>query len=475
MPLYNPAQIVEDYSGGVGKAAGAEPLKQIKSAFDIMYSEEQLLNGEIVNVVKPCLTFCFDGGYQAEYTNILPVFEAKGIKGTSYVQTSVIGGSESGQPIMTEAQILELQNLYGWEIGSHSVNHPSLPSLTEANIEYELSESKRVLEELGCEITGIAYPVGDFDERVLKLTRKYYKYGVITSTGGTINYMPTNTYKLIRYSLTQTLAQLKTGIDNSIASNAWMIIYMHGFQVDAEKLQLVQDVIDYAISVNIDIVTAKEGYERRANKIDIGFQGVNRWASDDQTYDYNGKYFYISAEGQLKSNMFGVIDTDSYTAAQLITGYPKNSVTTFRVSSSNTTGFPDATTGLCTTYKVGVNGWDRQEFRKYNTSELWSRYVNASGAWTTWVQYGFSTHIIGSSNGYAAAQPITDFPTNKITIHRVNATGSAGFPEDQAGLCTTYRFSTNGVDRQEFRPINKNEIWGRYTDGSGAWTVWAQI
>ncbi|OQC75281.1 MAG: hypothetical protein BWX44_00012 [Spirochaetes bacterium ADurb.Bin001] len=126
-----------------------------------------------------------------------------------------------------------------------------------------------------------------------------------------------------------------------------------------------------------------------------------------------------------------------------------------------------------TTYRFGINGVDRQEFRKYLKNELWCRYV-ADGTWTAWAKQALSSEIVyftGAPNGYTAAQLISAYPTG-TTIFRVNASGAAGFPSDLPGMVTTYKFGINGIDRQEFRPISTNDLWRRYTDDSGNWTPW---
>ena len=55
----------------------------------------------------------------------------------------------------------------GVEVGSHTVNHPHLPRLSDAEIEEELADSRGRLEEgLGRPCRILAYPYGEHDERV---------------------------------------------------------------------------------------------------------------------------------------------------------------------------------------------------------------------------------------------------------------------------------------------------------------------
>jgi len=61
----------------------------------------------------------------------------------------------------------------GIEIGSHTVSHPHLPQLSDAELDRELSESKAELEdELGAPCRLLAYPYGEEDDRVREAARR---------------------------------------------------------------------------------------------------------------------------------------------------------------------------------------------------------------------------------------------------------------------------------------------------------------
>jgi len=59
------------------------------------------------------------------------------------------------------------------EIGSHTVTHPHLPQLSDAELDRELRDSKAELEdELGRPCRHLAYPYGDEDDRVRSAARR---------------------------------------------------------------------------------------------------------------------------------------------------------------------------------------------------------------------------------------------------------------------------------------------------------------
>src|SRR5580700_5786687 len=89
-----------------------------------------------------------------------------GLKGTFYVPTKC-----SEWPLMTAA-VRELMWM-GMEIGSHTVSHVVLPKVTDSLARYELTESKRALEDLtGRPITAFCFPRGKFSARTCALVQE---------------------------------------------------------------------------------------------------------------------------------------------------------------------------------------------------------------------------------------------------------------------------------------------------------------
>jgi peptidoglycan/xylan/chitin deacetylase (PgdA/CDA1 family) len=84
----------------------------------------------------------------------------------------------------------EAFDLAGWDelrqldpsivtVGSHSMTHPVLPSMSAGEIEAELAESRRIIEaKLGRPADFFSYPNGDVDERTLAGVRRHYRGAV---------------------------------------------------------------------------------------------------------------------------------------------------------------------------------------------------------------------------------------------------------------------------------------------------------
>jgi len=118
--------------------------------------------------------------------NALPVLERTGVKATVFACTGYaddgrplevagLGGERRERPQELETMKWnELRELAerGIEVSSHTVSHPHLPRLSDAELADELRVSKQRLEaELGRPCPMLAYPFGDCDERVRAAAR----------------------------------------------------------------------------------------------------------------------------------------------------------------------------------------------------------------------------------------------------------------------------------------------------------------
>jgi len=116
----------------------------------------------------------FDDGYDDLYDELLPLVIEHHYTPVVFLVADRIGDSNvwdqaSGlraRNLLTLEQIREMQK-YGVEFGSHTLTHPWLPGVSDAQLRREVTESKHRLEEmLGEEILSLAYPYGGVDRRV---------------------------------------------------------------------------------------------------------------------------------------------------------------------------------------------------------------------------------------------------------------------------------------------------------------------
>ena len=120
----------------------------------------------------------FDDGYKSQYTNAKPILDKYGYKATFYIVCEYVGGGE-GQVHpnvkMTWEEIITLHN-EGHDIGSHTMSHDDLDSLSEKGLEYEVGGSKECLFDQGIIPTSFAYPLntGAQNAAVVNTVAKYY-------------------------------------------------------------------------------------------------------------------------------------------------------------------------------------------------------------------------------------------------------------------------------------------------------------
>jgi peptidoglycan/xylan/chitin deacetylase (PgdA/CDA1 family) len=104
-------------------------------------------------------------GYLGFYKLAVPVFERYHVPVTEFVHTKFVGGRQ-GRWKMNWSQLKQLDREGLVSIQSQTVTHEDLPTLSVDKVDWEMRESKHVLEaRLGHPIRFIAYPDGKFDAR----------------------------------------------------------------------------------------------------------------------------------------------------------------------------------------------------------------------------------------------------------------------------------------------------------------------
>ena len=108
---------------------------------------------------KP-VVLTFDDGYVSMYNTVYPLLKARGWTGTFFCITDARWSANS----LSEQMIAEMA-ANGMEIGSHTVTHRELDSLSESSMNRQLCESKEILTTVtGCEITALCYPSGKYND-----------------------------------------------------------------------------------------------------------------------------------------------------------------------------------------------------------------------------------------------------------------------------------------------------------------------
>lgn len=141
---------------------------------------------------KP-IVLTFDDGYEDNYTEMLPILEAHGMKAVVYVITN-----ELGKPGYLSLEQLKDMQRRGIEIGSHTADHLSLKMLNGDLRSHEIRDSKIFLEWSGLEtIYSFSYPNGAYDDEIVEMLKSEKYLSAVTGDTG-LNNLETDPYHLRR-------------------------------------------------------------------------------------------------------------------------------------------------------------------------------------------------------------------------------------------------------------------------------------
>lgn len=185
---YNNEVPILCYHGVLDEAWGDKSIFTKVDEFEaqMKYLDEQgytsLFVSEIAeaNKYEKPIIITFDDGYKDVYENAFPILKKYNIKADLYVITAYL----DGEVYLTTDMLKELAESPLIEIGSHTVNHAVLTKKNNEEIIKQLSESKRILEEITkTKVETIAYPTGAYNDNVINLTKEYYKYALSIEDG----------------------------------------------------------------------------------------------------------------------------------------------------------------------------------------------------------------------------------------------------------------------------------------------------
>lgn len=137
------------------------------------------------------IAFTFDDGFEECHSVIAAILEKYGTRGTFFINANYIDSSLEYQDAfhhrintftkqpMSWAQVINLHER-GHLIGSHGLDHFDFGELSDDEIEYQVTENKRILEsKLNYQCEHFAWTYGQFKHfplNALHIVKKYHKY-----------------------------------------------------------------------------------------------------------------------------------------------------------------------------------------------------------------------------------------------------------------------------------------------------------
>jgi peptidoglycan/xylan/chitin deacetylase (PgdA/CDA1 family) len=161
---------------------------QLRTLLERGYRATTFYQAVIGPPVPRTLAVTFDDAYRSVIELAFPLLSRLGIPATVFVPTRFADTSVAmswpgidrwlGGPHEEELGCMSWEELgqldkAGWEIGSHTHTHPSLPTLDDEALMRELRESYEICSErLGKSCRSLAYPFGAYDDRVVAAARR---------------------------------------------------------------------------------------------------------------------------------------------------------------------------------------------------------------------------------------------------------------------------------------------------------------
>jgi peptidoglycan/xylan/chitin deacetylase (PgdA/CDA1 family) len=196
--MYHHIRDFNDPTDAIGTNLSVPP-KKFADQLDLLkskgYTTITLRDLDKKSIPAKPIILTFDDGYDNFYLNAYPELKKRGMTATIFIITGDIGKSE----YMNESEIKEL-NSNGIEVGSHTISHPDLRTLSTAKAQNEIANSKETLEKLlGNKVISFCYPSGKFTEETVSILKNSgYEFAVTTNSKLTTfeNLLELNRYRV---------------------------------------------------------------------------------------------------------------------------------------------------------------------------------------------------------------------------------------------------------------------------------------
>ena len=164
---------------------------------------------------KKPVVLTFDDGYVDATKDVLPVLEPLGWPATFFIISSRIGE----RAFLTATQLRRL-SAAGMDIGSHTVDHLELPSLSESSRAQQLTQSRKELEKvLGHPVRWFCYPAGRNDAAsAASVAKAGYLLGYTTEGGSVLRADSLTQLPRVRVSGGESIGQFAASVKAASAA-----------------------------------------------------------------------------------------------------------------------------------------------------------------------------------------------------------------------------------------------------------------
>ncbi len=225
----------------------------------------ELVKVEPKPFAKAMVSVTFDDIYTSAVDLGASELEKRGWKGSFYVTSRY---AREGKAPYADANKIQQLISKGHEIGSHAHTHPYLSQLQDIEARAELRSGYEYLKSLGQAPAGVAYPFGDFSDKVEAETKTIHAYARTSLVG--LNDKTADPYRLRIMPVTSstTTSELFAWIEDAERTSTWLILLFHDIQpgkaADAYVTPLTQytQILDYLQRKKLMVVPVNEALKQ---------------------------------------------------------------------------------------------------------------------------------------------------------------------------------------------------------------------
>lgn len=218
---------------------------------------------------KSILSICDDDTTYDAIPSLKTICDTKGVKCSFACIAAKLTNGEYAENLTN--RLLEYQS-EGFHIANHSYSHgdfwktdSDLFNISEC--ESDLIMAMQIFREKGfIDSDYLVTPFGGSEQPLQNLARKYGFNCLIDSADTKMNHYGQNgRYKVRRILIapTQDLNYYKELIDTAVANGDWLVLETHTSMSSQWDATLVENIIDYALTKNIDIMPLNEAFQTR--------------------------------------------------------------------------------------------------------------------------------------------------------------------------------------------------------------------
>ena len=143
-------------------------IKKFKEHIVFLHQNYSFTDIATKSSTQPSISITIDDGYKDSLDGI-EVLVDKGIFFTIYITSGLIDTKN----YMSSQDVYDISRLDNCSIGSHGLTHLKLSDINSDLQEYELSESKKILEKIiGKPVITLSYPHGSFNNNTISIAKK---------------------------------------------------------------------------------------------------------------------------------------------------------------------------------------------------------------------------------------------------------------------------------------------------------------